>query len=55
MAHQQELEDKLVAQLVGQKFQAVHITNVADLRINLKTQLEVLNAPLCQDRSRLHL
>ncbi|OQY18793.1 MAG: type I deoxyribonuclease HsdR [Desulfobacteraceae bacterium 4572_35.1] len=46
MAHQpeQELEDKLVAQLVGQKFQAVHITNVADLRINLKTQLEALNA-----------
>ncbi|OQY18780.1 MAG: hypothetical protein B6I36_06135, partial [Desulfobacteraceae bacterium 4572_35.1] len=30
--------------LVHREFKAVHITNVADLRINLKTQLEALNA-----------
>lgn len=45
MPHQpeQELEDKLVAQLHGQGYQPVVIRDVADLRANLKAQLEALN------------
>ena len=45
MAYQseQELENKLVAQLAKQDFERVKITDTKSLRVNLKAQLSKLN------------
>lgn len=51
MPHQpeQELEDKLVAQLTGLGYESVVIRDVAELRTNLKAQLEALNDIVLSD------